>query len=1030
MFKPNPGFEAIDAFLFPPDEEEVPNPFRNEQHSSSQAETQTPEHDVAVITAADEPLHHLHISSVEATKELISCLQEDALKRYTWHSNGLLWTDFTRYTCGSIVRSYKLLLYARHPALTAVRNTLQDFTLGYLDEDVQNNTYLRKEQFERFKEKIFTKDNYDKVLQQITAYGQREKNNAEALQKELREVLRELVVVIMSSWGVAERPAQKFAEDFFVERFDYDNVMRKLALTSMGKLYLPFWTAAIVSLGVVTYVYMQRLILQLAESYFMHDKLVFFNHVNPDYYGRLAVACLETSIYDSSTWEEKRSLLAFIMDTQVSEHRSTALASSEKLVQSYLRRFDKAKNEYNSTPYFLVDPLEVVGDGPALVIFSHLDLFSLLRVGAVCKNWRVKSLNEELWNKGAEYGASTEMDGASEAVPTVPRFPPTHRGRALHEMRNAILVRKSIYFEVKLKSLLCGTPFDEVRKDISMQRKKKIKVLIRKVGALSEKAGVSKETGQKMEMEGERLVDKWLSWDPWILQIPPSMKGKEDIITVVFASNEFGHISIDFVLRVEAATEMNKMTMPGLQTLSTGHVQLDDVLRHCLNWDGVCPLFANGPRIQPIIYVEPFLRFIETNFWSKWWRKGARKLTLNNYLNFTWTYAPPPASLNDSGAVLLQDMKEWAQERKAAEDQRGRLSGRKAKTLLVEAEEDGSKAKTQQPAVRRESDAELKAKAGGGVEALFSITDIVVDAQEKEELRKLLAEDEGEEEESKGDAAPVEATKDRVADATAQGSDASPTDEAVKRKIDWRKQATLQCGQSMLYVDEAPAPGADGEDDLAALMERNKVKAKEMGTNVGSVTNSKGLFVMERIDWIEELFVLRAAGSGRNIKVNLNGDLTVCDEPPSSPSMSTYVSTQSSASTSASFPTTSLRVSSATSSLSPQQQASRFMLPPTSPSFTESITSFSTSIASSLTATFNETLPPLITPYSSIYFYFDSAYSFFDEERIFRRERQDRKTFAFKSYYTGKYLTIEPDGRVSAASDDIGPRQKFQVSYK
>jgi hypothetical protein len=55
-----------------------------------------------------------------------------ALKRYTWHSNGLLWTDFTRYMCGSIVRSYKLLLYARHPALTAVRNTLQDFMLGYL----------------------------------------------------------------------------------------------------------------------------------------------------------------------------------------------------------------------------------------------------------------------------------------------------------------------------------------------------------------------------------------------------------------------------------------------------------------------------------------------------------------------------------------------------------------------------------------------------------------------------------------------------------------------------------------------------------------------------------------------------------------------------------------------------------------------------------------------------------------------------------------------------------------------------------
>jgi len=25
-----------------------------------------------------------------------------------------------------------------------------------------------------------------------------------------------------------------------------------------------------------------------------------------------------------------------------------------------------------------------------------------------------------------------------------------------------------------------------------------------------------------------------------------------------------------------------------------GHVRLDDILRRCLNWDGVCPLFASG----------------------------------------------------------------------------------------------------------------------------------------------------------------------------------------------------------------------------------------------------------------------------------------------------------------------------------------------------------------------------------------------------------------------------------------------------
>jgi len=193
-----------------------------------------------------------------------------------------------------------------------------------------------------------------------------------------QEVLRELVVVIMGSWGMAEEAIRKFSEDFFVERFDYNNVVRKLALTSMGKLYLPFWSSIVArfdnflcflsvcssltllrcrsstcspslallpsllnfSLCVVTYVYLQRLITVLSESYFFHDTLRFSNHINPgtdiplvpllrqglvkmlkkasiDYYGRLAVACLETCTYESSSWEQKVSLFTFIMAKEV-----------------------------------------------------------------------------------------------------------------------------------------------------------------------------------------------------------------------------------------------------------------------------------------------------------------------------------------------------------------------------------------------------------------------------------------------------------------------------------------------------------------------------------------------------------------------------------------------------------------------------------------------------------------------------------------------------------------------------------------
>ncbi len=55
-----------------------------------------------------------------------------------------------------------------------------------------------------------------------------------------------------------------------------------------------------ISLGVVTYVYMQRLILQLAESYFMHDKLTFFNHVNPGTLTSLLLLAITSGILSSS----------------------------------------------------------------------------------------------------------------------------------------------------------------------------------------------------------------------------------------------------------------------------------------------------------------------------------------------------------------------------------------------------------------------------------------------------------------------------------------------------------------------------------------------------------------------------------------------------------------------------------------------------------------------------------------------------------------------------------------------------------
>ncbi len=53
----------------------------------------------------------------------------------------------------------------------------------------------------------------------------------------------------------------------------------------------------------------------------------------------------------------------------------------------------------------------------------------------------------------------------------------------------------------------------------------------------------------------------------------------------------------------------------------------------------------------------------------------------------------------------------------------------------------------------------------------------------------------------------------------------------------------------------------------------------------------------------------------------------------------------------------------------------------------------------------------------------------YSDEYIFSRERQDRRSFAFKSILTGKYLSVDMFGRVSASSDDVGRAQQWQIIY-
>lgn len=351
-------------------------------------------------------------------------------------------------------------------------------------------------------------------------------------------------------------------------------------------------------------------------------------------------------------------------------------------------------------------------------------------------------------------------------------------------------------------------------------------------------------------------------------------------------------------------------------------------------------------------------------------------------------------------------MKKWTRHREAPASGQSKLDI-KGKALLIEAEDEEQKVdgSASRNAIEKKEGAQW-----------FGITGMVADEAEKDEIRKLLEEDDESDKEAR-------ATKAILSD----GDDSTPP--AGQRKIDWHKKMSLQCQQSLLFVEDQTGISGDADIDPLMLIERSKVRAKELGSTVNSVSGLKFVFVMERVDWIEELFVLRTL-SGKLIKVNLNGDLVAYEDQPEAFLPNTYE--RSASFESVGTPSISRRVS--TSELPPHSPPPTALASPSLSrqplSITESITSFSAAVASTLSSTFSDSVQPLFSSLPSLYFYVDSEWKRFDEEILFRRERQDRKTYAIKSYYTGKYLTVEADGRVTASSDDIGPCQKFQFINK
>ncbi|PRP73158.1 outer membrane autotransporter barrel domain-containing protein [Planoprotostelium fungivorum] len=282
----------------------------------------------------------LSLHEVEnATPKMLASSMLTILEKYKIKSEGFLPED-TSKTC---VACFKALLRATK-LHQDIESCMEKWiaTEGRFNGDPTESEM--KECGERYKRSLMNDAHEKVVIDEIMIASGRSGI-------EMREVCQDLMVTILSGWGLNKVVVMEYSREAYTKRYE-DGFVQNLGLTGLGKKFLPFFGKVVISTGVILYTTLRDTYEQYIDNYFQH-RIVFLNKLpNPDYYGRLGGACYESFIMKigKTKSQKRREFLQFVFQYANSDEKQRPQAPN-KYCLSFEKSWHKLTRSHNRDKY-------------------------------------------------------------------------------------------------------------------------------------------------------------------------------------------------------------------------------------------------------------------------------------------------------------------------------------------------------------------------------------------------------------------------------------------------------------------------------------------------------------------------------------------------------------------------------------------------------------------------------------------------------------------------------------------------------
>lgn len=527
---------------------------------------------------------------------------------------------------GAVYRFYRQLLRPDHPLATAVAADMKSFKAAR-----EAGGLSRTELWHSFREQRLSVQWDEQIIGRIVGFSQ----SGRSTELPIKQTAIELLAIVFSAWGTTPEISQAVAEEA-VKDFQFEQgagLIGKAGLTGWGKYMLPFWSCGVLALSITLYVFVREVYLGWMENFFFYDEFTIFEHLNPDYYGRMCKSAFSALMYDKINWNDTRFLLQFVINMR----RPSEKGTTNQYKRAFLLRFRNEENDYNKSHILSVDPLSPIGVELAVRVLRFCNFETLLRVSAVCRTWRFWCSNDHVWREATKNveGFLPYLGGAFSLFRVLHyRLPPTAKGRALYYAKH-LQTRQPLQFQERLLNLVDADFLAGVKE---------------RQQAASEALAASRSRASTLFRNlGGKLVENvqsMLASEPIIIAVPFDIRDREANVSLQFSSQSFGVIDVDVIERIVPAAGSAGQAED--VSLASGQVHLPYLVHSLMQWKETAPMWGEGGG--PQIYVEGFLRWIERKFWAYWWprRSGPVGLSLDDFIAMTWGVVESEHEMDDS----------------------------------------------------------------------------------------------------------------------------------------------------------------------------------------------------------------------------------------------------------------------------------------------------------------------------------------------------------------------------------------------